>query len=42
MRVEIDQVNGFILDVIPKDLQIVAVVKGVPGNLSGNVARERR
>jgi hypothetical protein len=30
-RVEIDQVNRLILDVVPEDLQIVAVVKGVHG-----------
>jgi hypothetical protein len=30
-RVEIDEINGFILNVIPQDLKIVAVVKGVHG-----------
>ncbi len=30
-RVEVDQVDGLVLDVFPQDVQIVAVVEGVHG-----------
>jgi hypothetical protein len=32
-RIEINEVNGFILDVIPHDLQIIAVIECVHGIL---------
>ena len=34
-RVQIDEVDGLVLDVIPQDVQIVAVVKGVHGKMLG-------
>ena len=39
-RVEIDEINRFILDVIPQDHQIVAVIKGVHGKQENHPVTE--